>query len=116
MQAVYGQPSAEQALGALPAAAGFCRRLDIAGITGRAAPVRPIARATHGQVIEALIASRLTSPSPMVHVGAWARQFAVGHVLGLAPDVLNDDRIAKLTFEKAADGERVVNEALAAWK
>jgi hypothetical protein len=32
------------------------------------------------------------------------------------PLLLNDDRIAKLTFEKAADGERVVNEAIAAWK
>ena len=32
------------------------------------------------------------------------------------PLLLNDDRIAKLTFEKATDGERVVNEALAAWK
>jgi hypothetical protein len=32
------------------------------------------------------------------------------------PMLLNDDRIAKLTFEKGADGERVVNEALAAWK
>ncbi len=95
MQAVYGPPSAEQALGALPVVAGFCRRLDIAGIIDRAAPVREIARATHGQVIEALIANRLTSPSPMVHVGAWARQFAVARVLGVAPDVLNDDRIAR---------------------
>jgi Domain of unknown function (DUF4277) len=73
MRAVYGPPSAGQALGGLPVAAGFCRRLDIAGIIDRAAPVREVARATHGQVIEALIASRLTSPSPMVHVGAWAR-------------------------------------------
>jgi len=32
------------------------------------------------------------------------------------PMLLNDDRIAKLTFEKGADGERIVNEALAAWK
>src|SRR5258707_5928343 len=95
MRAVYGPPSAERALGALPVVAGFCRRLDIAGISDRAAPVRDIARATHGQVIEALIANRLTSPSQMVHVGAWARQFAVAHVLGLAPDVLNDDRIAR---------------------
>lgn len=95
MRAVYGPPSAEQALGALPVVAGFCRRLDIAGIIDRAAPVRDIARATHGQVIEALVANRLTSPSPMVHVGAWARQFAVAHVLGLAPDMLNDDRIAR---------------------
>jgi len=32
------------------------------------------------------------------------------------PLLLNDERIAKLTFEKGADGERVVNDALAAWK
>ncbi len=95
MQAVYGPPSAEQALGALPVVAGFCRRLDIAGIIDRAAPVRCVARATHGQVIEALIANRLTSPAPMVHVGQWARHFAVSQVLGLDPDVLNDDRIAR---------------------
>ena len=95
MQARYGPASVEQTLGALPVVAGFCRRLDIAGIIDRAAPVREIAHATHGQVIEALIANRLTSPAPMIHVGAWARQFAVGHVLGLDPDVLNDDRIAR---------------------
>lgn len=82
-------------LGALPVVAGFCRRLDIVGIIDRAAPVREIAHATHGQVIEALIANRLTSPSPMIHVGAWARQFAVGHVFGLDAGVLNDDRIAR---------------------
>src|SRR6266699_5792164 len=95
MLARYGPASTEQALGALPVVAAFCRRLDIAGIIDRAAPVREIARASHGQVIEALIANRLTSPSPMIHVGRWARQFAVGSVLGLAADVLNDDRIAR---------------------
>jgi transposase len=95
MRAACGPASTEQTPGALPAVAGFCRRLDIAGIINRAAPVREIARATHWQVIEALIANRLTSPSPMVHVGAWARRLAVAHVLGLAPDVLNDDRIAR---------------------
>jgi Domain of unknown function (DUF4277) len=95
MRAVYGAPSAELALGALPVVAAFMRRLDIAGIVDRAAPVRNVARATHGQVIEALIASRLTSPTPMVHVGSWARQFAVGHALGLEAGVLNDDRIGR---------------------
>ena len=95
VQICYGPASTEQALGALPVVAGFCRRLDIAGIIDRAAPVRQIARATHGQVIEALIDNRLTSPSPMIHVQAWARQFAVGHVLGLDAEVLNDDRIAR---------------------
>jgi transposase len=95
VRARYGPVSEERVLGALPVVAGFCRRLDIAGIIDRAAPVREIAYATHGQVIEALIANRLTSPAPMVHVGAWAHEFAVADVLGLDPDVLNDDRIAR---------------------
>jgi hypothetical protein len=51
MLARYGPASTEQALGALPVVAAFCRRLDIAGIIDRAAPVREIARASHGQVI-----------------------------------------------------------------
>ena len=72
-QVRYGPPSAEKALGALPVVAGFCRRLDIAGIVDRACPVRDIAYATHGQVIEALVANRLTSPAPLAHVEDWAR-------------------------------------------
>jgi hypothetical protein len=95
MRARYGAASTEQALGALPVVAGFCRRLDIAGIIDRAVPVRSVAYATHGQIIEALIANRLTSPAPMIHIGSWAREFAVAPVLGLDPDVLNDDRIAR---------------------
>jgi hypothetical protein len=67
-QVRYGPPSVEKALGALPVMAAFCRRLDIAGISDRACPVRDIAYATHGQVIEALVANRLTSPTPLVHV------------------------------------------------
>jgi transposase len=95
MRAVYGVASTEQTLGALPVVAWFCQQLDIAGIIDRAAPVREVARASHGQVIEALIANRLTSPTPLVHVAGWAERFAVGAVLGLCADVLNDDRIAR---------------------
>ncbi len=32
------------------------------------------------------------------------------------PMLLSDDRIAKLTFEKASDGGRVLSDAMAAWK
>jgi transposase len=95
MRAVYGAASTEQTLGALPVVAGFCHRLDIAAIIDRAAPVREVARASHGQIIEALIANRLTSPTPMVHVQAWAQRFAVQAVLGVAADMLNDDRTAR---------------------
>jgi transposase len=95
MRAVYGTASTEQMLGALPVVAGFCHRLDIAGIIDRAAPVREVARVSHGQVIQALVANRLTSPTPMIHVQGWAQRFAVEAVLGVAADALNDDRIAR---------------------
>jgi hypothetical protein len=91
----YGPPSVEKMLGALPVVSEFARRLDIAGIVDRAAPVRDIAYATHGQVIEALIANRLTSPTPLVHVEDWARDWAVEEIFGLSPEVLNDDRIGR---------------------
>jgi Domain of unknown function (DUF4277) len=54
-------PRVEKLLGALPVVVEFCRRLDLAGIIDRACPVREVARVTHGQVIEALVANRLTS-------------------------------------------------------
>jgi transposase len=91
----YGPPSVEKVLGALPVIARFCRRLDIAGIVDRACPVRDIAYATHGQVIEALIANRLTSPTPLVHVEDWARAWAIEEVFSLPAEVLNDDRIGR---------------------
>ena len=95
MHVRYGPASTEQVLGALPVVAQVCRRLDIAGIIDRAAPVRDIARVTHGQVILAMIANRLTSPTPMVHLVPWATQFAVEHTFAVPPEVLNDDRIGR---------------------
>ena len=91
----YGPPSVDKALGALPVVAAFCRRLDIAGIVDRACPVRDVAIVTHGQVIEALVANRLTSPTPLVHVEDWARAWAVPEVFGVSADALNDDRIGR---------------------
>ncbi len=67
--------------------ADYCRRLDLAGIVDRAAPIRELADLTHGQVIETLIANRLTSPAPLVRVGDWAREWAVAEVFGVDPSV-----------------------------
>ncbi len=92
---IYAPPSVEKLLGALPVAAQFCRRVDLAGIVDRACPVREVARVTHGQVIEALVANRLTSPRPLLRVADWARQWAVEEVFGIAADALNDDRIGR---------------------
>lgn len=94
---VVGPPKLvrDKALGAMPVIAEFCRRLDIRGIVDRACPVRDLALATHGQVIEALVANRLTSPQPLLHVEDWAREWAVAEVFGVDAAVLNDDRIGR---------------------
>ena len=106
--AVLGPPSTHKLLGALPVVAGFCRRLDIAGIIDRACPIRELATLSHGQVVEVLIANRLTSPRPLVHVADWARTWAVGEVFGADPQVLNDDRIGRALDALAPKLDQVI--------
>jgi hypothetical protein len=85
----------EKALGALPVVASFCQRLDLAGIVDRACPVREVATLTHGQVICALVANRLTSPTPLRRVEDWAATWAVQETFGIPAEALNDDRIGR---------------------
>jgi len=73
-RARYGPASVEKLLGALPVVADFSQRLDLAGIMDRACPIREVATLTHGQVIEVLVANRLTSPTPLWRVEEWARR------------------------------------------
>jgi transposase len=105
----YGRPSVEKMLGALPVLADYCSRLDLAGIIDRACPIRTdVAILTHGQVIEALIANRLTSPAPLLHVTDWARTWAVEETFGIDPAALNDDRIARALDAIAPELEKIV--------
>jgi Domain of unknown function (DUF4277) len=104
----YAPASVEKLLGALPVVAEFCRRLDVAGIVDRACPVREVARVTHGQVIEALVANRLSSPRPLLRVQDWAAEWAVEEVFGVAPDALNDDRIGRALDALAPELDQVV--------
>ncbi len=85
----------ETRLGALPVAAEFLRRLDVAGIVDGLCPSVASAHLTQGQMIEALVANRLTSPMPLFRVGDWARVWAVEEVFGIEPALLNDDRLAR---------------------
>jgi transposase len=50
---------------------------------------------TNGQAIEALVLNRLTSPTPLVHVEEWARQYALQEICGISPDDVNDDRLGR---------------------
>jgi hypothetical protein len=84
-------------LRALPVVADFSSRLRIREIIDEACPVCDVAELTHGQVIEVLVANRLTSPSPLVHVQQWARTWAVAEAFGVDPALLNDARIGRAT-------------------
>jgi len=104
----YGPPSVEKLLGALPVVADFCRRLDLEGIVDRACPIREVATLTHGQVICALVANRLTSPTPLRRVEDWARAWAVEETFDIPADALNDDRIGRALDAIAPKLERIV--------
>jgi hypothetical protein len=54
-----------------------------------------VAWISHGEVIEALAANRLTAPAPMMRVQEWAAAMAVDEAYGIQPGLLNDDRIAR---------------------
>ena len=98
----------EKQLGSLPVIADFSRRLDIAGIVERACPMRDVGPISHRQVIEALIANRLTSPKAMVAVADWAHTWAVDEVYGIHPDTLNDDRLGRALDALAGQVDQVV--------
>ena len=98
----------EKRLGSLPVIADFSRRLDIAGIIDRVCPIRDVALVSHGQVVEALIANRLTRPQAMVGVADWARDGAVQEGYGLAPDALNDDRLGRALDAIAPQVQHIV--------
>ena len=104
----------EKRLGSLPVIADFCRRIDIAGIIDQACPIRDIAYATHGQVIEVLIANRLTSPAAMVRIADWARSWAVPEVFGVSADLLDDDRLGRALDAIAARSEHIIGSVGAA--
>jgi transposase len=84
-------------LGALPVVAGFSRRLGLREIVDAACPMRAVStvEVSHGQVIEALVANRLTSPMPLLRMQQWATAWAVPEVFGIAAESLNDDRVGR---------------------
>jgi len=96
-RARYGVPSVEKMLGALPVVAEFGRRLRLRQIVDAVCPMREVSTSavTHGQVVEVLVANRLTSPAPLLRVEDWARAWAVPEVFGVAASTLGDDRIGR---------------------
>ena len=82
-------------VGALPLVAPLMERLDVAGIVDRACPMRGRAQLTHGEVIAALVANRLTAPRPLYDVAGWANAYGTNEWLGTPGALLNDDRLGR---------------------
>lgn len=81
--------------GALPVVARLADRLGLVGAVDRFCPIRSVADYTHGQVVLALVANRLTHPRPLSSFEEWGEDFAVAETLGIASCKLNDDRLGR---------------------
>lgn len=81
--------------GALPLVAPVLERLDLVGIVERACPMRGRCHLTHGEVVAALVANRLTAPRPLYDVVGWAESYAAGDWLKTPAALLNDDRLGR---------------------
>src|SRR6516225_5478661 len=95
-------------VGALLLAWHFIKELDVAGVIDRALPRSERSELSVGEVVCALIASRLCSPSPLYDIAGWASGAAVRELLGIAPQLLNDDRLGRAleTFAVYAESVR----------
>jgi hypothetical protein len=82
-------------VGAMPVVAPVLARLGLVGIVDRACPMRGRAQLTHGEVIAALVANRLTAPRPLYDVAGWANAYAANDWLGTPGALLNDDRLGR---------------------
>jgi hypothetical protein len=107
-RAQFGLPSVQKLLGSLPVVAGFSSRLRVRDVIDGLCLVDDRSELTHGQVVEALIANRLTSPSPLVHVPVWAAEYAVDEVFGIRPAQLNDDRVGRALDAIAPQLDQIV--------
>jgi transposase len=81
--------------GALPVVAKLADRLGLVEAVDRFCPIRSVAEYTHGQVVLALVANRLTHPRPLSSFEEWGDEFAVAETLGVASGKLNDDRLGR---------------------
>jgi hypothetical protein len=73
----------------------FIRELAVKDTVDGALPRSARSILSVGEVVCALIASRLCSPSPLYDVAGWASGAAVHELLGIPPALLNDDRLGR---------------------
>ena len=98
---------ARRVVGPLLVVRHYLQRLGLAGIVDACAPMRGRAQLTHGEVIAALVANRLSAPSPLYDVAGWASSHAVAELFDIPAGLLNDDRLGRGLEAFAGVGEEV---------
>ena len=94
-----------RAVGPLLVVEHFLRELAVKDTVDGVLPRSARSILSVGEVVCALIASRLCSPSPLYDVAGWASGAAVHELLGIPPALLNDDRLGRALETFAVDAE-----------
>ena len=97
-------------VGALLLVRHYLQRLDLVKVIDRIAPMRGRAQLTHGEVISALVANRLSAPSPLYDVAGWASSAALAELFDIPAMLLNDDRLGRALEALAPVAEHVRGE------
>jgi hypothetical protein len=105
---------ARRDVGALLLVRRYLQDLGLVGIVDAAAPMRGRAMLTHGEVIAALVANRLSAPSPLYDVAGWASSAAMAELFNIPAALLNDDRLGRALEALAPVAEDVRGKLLLA--
>jgi transposase len=73
----------------------YLQRLGLVKVVDDAIPQRGRAQLTHGEVVAALVANRLTAPAPLYDVAGWASSAVVHELLDTPAALLGDDRLGR---------------------
>jgi transposase len=73
----------------------YLHRLGLVKLIDETIPQRGRAQLTHGEVVAALIANRLSAPAPLYDVAGWASSAAVHELLDVPAALLGDDRLGR---------------------
>jgi len=82
-------------IGSVALAKPVVSRMGFAKIIDTLVPCDPQQKVSHGQVVELLVANRLTSPTPLYGVEQWAEDIESKKLYGIAAAELNDDRLGR---------------------
>jgi transposase len=82
-------------LGPLVLVNPMLERMQIRQIVDRHCPPDPRLEIPIGDVVHALVANRICSPEPLLHVADWAEDSGAEFLLGTPASALNDDRLAR---------------------